>query len=191
MKRNIQLYAKLFRSTFVLSAFTFGGGYVIVPLMRKKFVEEYQWIDEVEMMDLIAIAQSSPGAMAVNSSILIGYRMGGVLGALVTVFGTILPPFLIISVISLFYQSFKENWVANTVLVGMRSGVAAVIVDVIYKMGKSVLQEKQAISIAVMVGAFVASYVFRVSIAICLLISGIIGIIGYFMNQRKLEKGEA
>jgi uncharacterized protein YqcC (DUF446 family) len=90
----------LFLSTFKLSACTFGGGYVIVPLMRKKFVEELHWIGEPEMLDLVAIAQSSPGPIAVNASILVGYHMAGVPGALITMLGTVLPPLGIISVIS-------------------------------------------------------------------------------------------
>ena len=93
-------YLTLFTSTFTLSAFTFGGGFVIIPLMRKKFVEQLHWIDEEEMMDLTAIAQSSPGAIAVNASILVGYRVAGVPGALVTVLGTVLPPLIILSIIS-------------------------------------------------------------------------------------------
>ena len=86
-KHSRKDYLTLFTSTFTLSAFTFGGGFVIIPLMRKKFVEQLHWIDEEEMMDLTAIAQSSPGAIAVNASILVGYRVAGVPGALVTVLG--------------------------------------------------------------------------------------------------------
>ena len=88
----MNIYRKLFASTFKLSACTFGGGFVIIPLMRKKFVEELHWIEEEEMMDLTAIAQSSPGAIAVNASILVGYHVAGIKGALTTVIGTILPP---------------------------------------------------------------------------------------------------
>ena len=95
MKKDFAFYRKLFCSTFYLSAFTFGGGYVIIPLMRKKFVEQYHWIEEEEMLDLTAIAQSSPGAIAVNASILIGYRLAGLFGALVTVLGTVLPPLIL------------------------------------------------------------------------------------------------
>jgi chromate transporter len=95
MKKNLKFYWKLFSSTFLLSAFTFGGGYVIVPLMRKKFVDEFHWIEEKEMLDLVAISQSSPGAIAVNAAILIGYRLAGVLGAFVTILGTVLPCLII------------------------------------------------------------------------------------------------
>ena len=91
MKKDANFYFKLFYSTFCLSAFTFGGGYVIVPLMRKKFVNELEWLDEKEMLDLTAIAQSAPGAMAVNAAILVGYRLAGILGAFITILATVLP----------------------------------------------------------------------------------------------------
>ena len=99
----------LFLSTLQLSAFTFGGGFVIVPLMRKKFVEELGWIEEQEMLDFTAIAQSSPGPIAVNASILVGYHVAGIPGALLTALGTILPPLVIISAISLFFQAFANK----------------------------------------------------------------------------------
>ena len=79
-----------------LSAFTFGGGYVIVTLMKKKFVDQYHWIDDEEMLDLIAIAQSSPGAIAVNGAIVVGYKLAGIPGVLLCVLATVLPPFVII-----------------------------------------------------------------------------------------------
>ena len=88
MKKDAKLYLKLFTSTFYLSAFTFGGGYVIIPLMKKKFADDLHWIEEKEMLDLTAIAQSSPGPIAVNAAILIGYRLAGKLGTLVTIIGT-------------------------------------------------------------------------------------------------------
>ena len=87
----------LFLATLKISAFTFGGGFVIIPLLRRKFVEELKWIDEEEMLDLTAIAQSSPGAVAVNASILVGCRVAGLTGAVVSVLGTVIPPLFIIS----------------------------------------------------------------------------------------------
>ena len=109
MEKNIKFYWKLFLSTFTISAFTIGGGYVIVPLMRKKFVEELKWIDEEEMLNVVAISQSAPGPIAVNTSIMVGYRLAGIWGAFVTTIGTVLPPLVIITVIAKFYISFKEK----------------------------------------------------------------------------------
>ena len=91
MNNKMNKYRTLFLSALQLSTFTFGGGVVIIPLMRKKFVEKLHWIDEQEMMDYTAIAQSSPGAIAVNAAILVGYRVAGIAGALIAVLGTVLP----------------------------------------------------------------------------------------------------
>lgn len=97
-KNKKKMLWKIFISTLYLSAFTFGGGYVIVTLMKKKFVDDYHWIEENEMLDLVAIAQSSPGAIAVNGAIVVGYKLAGILGTIVAIIGTVIPPFLIISI---------------------------------------------------------------------------------------------
>lgn len=172
---NIQKYGKLFLSTFRLSACTFGGGFVIIPLMRKKFVEELGWIEEQEMMDLTAIAQSSPGAIAVNASILVGYHVAGISGALLTVLGTVLPPLIIISVISLFYQAFRDNALVTMVMSGMLSGVAAVIFDVVINMAKGIIHTKHILPVFVMLGSFIAVRCFQVNIVVVILICGVIG----------------
>lgn len=168
-------YKQLFLSTFKLSACTFGGGFVIIPLMRKRFVEELGWIEEQEMLDLAAIAQSSPGAIAVNASILVGYHVAGVPGALLTVLGAVLPPLIIISIISLFYQAFRDNVIVSMAMAGMLCGVAAVIFDVVINMAKTVLKQKRLLPLLVMVGAFTAVRFFDVNIILIILICGIIG----------------
>jgi len=185
LEKGLKLYFKLFASTFVLSAFTFGGGYVIISLMRKKFVDRYQWIDENEMLDITAIAQSSPGPIAVNASILIGYRMAGVPGALITVFGTVLPPFIILSVISVAYTAFRDSVLVGYALRGMQAGVAAVIIDVVINMVKEIAKKKRILPILLMLAVFVAAYFFDVSVIIIILISGILGIVIMQINHKK------
>ena len=143
--------------------------------MRKKFVEELGWIEEQEMMDLTAIAQSSPGAIAVNASILVGYHVAGIPGALLTVLGTVLPPLMIISVISFFYQQFRDNAIVNMAMAGMLAGVAAVICDVVINMGKSILQQKRVLPVLVLIGSFAAVHLFDVNIMAVILVCGLIG----------------
>ena len=128
-KHSRKDYLTLFTSTFTLSAFTFGGGFVIIPLMRKKFVEQLHWIDEEEMMDLTAIAQSSPGAIAVNASILVGYRVAGVPGALVTVLGTVLPPLIILTFVTLGYHVLQGNPMMLHAMTGVRAAVVPIILS--------------------------------------------------------------
>ena len=133
---------KLFFETLYLSAFTFGGGYVIVSLLKKKFVDDLHWISEDEMLDLVAIAQSAPGPIAVNGAIVVGYKLCGFPGILLAVLGAVIPPFLMLSVISLFYSAFRSNFMIHHMLSGMRCGVSAVIMSVTWDMASGVLVEK-------------------------------------------------
>ena len=184
LKRDLKFYGKLFSSTFTLSAFTFGGGFVIIPLMRKKFVEKYHWIEEEEMLNLTAIAQSSPGAIAVNAAVIVGYRLAGIFGALVSLVGTVLPPLIILTVISYFYTTFRDNLTIQALMRGMQAGVAAVIIDVVYTMAKSVVQEKNVPPIFIMAAAFVAVYFFKVNVVVIIILAGIIGCGNRFLRSR-------
>lgn len=193
LAREKGLYWKLFWSTFQLSAFTFGGGYVIVPLMRRKFVLQLHWIEDDEMLDLTAIAQSTPGAMAVNASVLVGYRVAGILGACITVLATILPPFLILSVISLFYAQFRDNWVVNLVLRGMQAGVAAVICDVVVSMSRNIFKLRRALPVIMLAGAFIASWFLNINVVIIILLCAVVGATDTWYQEYKgkdKKKGE-
>ena len=189
MKTQSNKYLTLFLSTLKLSACTFGGGFVIIPLMRKKFVEQLKWIDEQEMLDLVAIAQSSPGAIAVNASVIVGYHIAGAVGALVAVIGTVLPPLAIISVISLFYRAFRDNAIVGLVMKGMLAGVAAVICDVVINMAVGIIKGKRALSILIMLGAFIAAYFFKINIIIIIIFCAIIGVLDMFFLQKKRKDG--
>ena len=151
---------KIFISTLYLSAFTFGGGYVIVSLMKKKFVDELHWVEEKEMLDLVAIAQSSPGAIAINGAIVVGYKLAGIAGVLVSIIGTVIPPFVIIALLSVCYNAFRTNELVSQMLEGMQAGVGAVIASVTYEMGAGIVKEKDGISLLIMAGAFVACCVY-------------------------------
>lgn len=177
MKKDKNVYTRLFTSIFYLSAFTFGGGYVIVPLMKKKFVEDLKLIDEEEMINMVAIGQSSPGAIAVNTALLIGYKTAGFAGAAVSVTAAILPPFITISVVSFFYASFKDNTVVATVLRGMQAGVAAVILNAVFDFGADTLKDKSVISILIMIAAFVLSYFLKINVIYIILFCIILGVV--------------
>jgi chromate transporter len=153
--------------------------------MRKKFVNDYHWIEEKEMMDLTAIAQSAPGSIAVNASILIGYRVAGIRGALLTILGTILPPLVILSIISLFYLAFERNSFVSAALKGMQAGVSAVIFDVVISMGGSVIKEKNLLSVILMGAVFVASCFFSVNIILIILICAALGAVSTIYRTRK------
>lgn len=176
----------LFTSMLYISAFTFGGGFVIVSLMQKKFVEELHWLEEDEMLDMTALAQASPGAIAVNGAILIGRKLAGVPGIAVAVLGTILPPMVILSLISLAYEAFATNlWVARA-LKGMQAGVAAVIVDVSLNLGTRVVKERDPLCIALMIVAFVLNYALHVNVIYIILDAALLGI-GKALYLRRKE----
>lgn len=180
-----KLLLQLFLSTLYISAFTFGGGFVIITFMKRKFVNELHWIDDEEMLDLAALAQSSPGAIAVNAAILVGWRVAGLAGMLVAVLGTILPPMCILTVISFFYAAFAANPYVAVTMKGMQAGVAAVILDVVCELGLGVAKQKSVRQWAVMIAAFVATVVFKVNVVYIILAAALIGIIAEVLHHRK------
>lgn len=168
---------KLLASTLYISSFTFGGGFVIVTFMKKKFVDELHWIDEQEMLDMVALAQSSPGAIAVNAAILLGWRIDGLLGMMTAVLGTILPPIAILSVVSLSYAVFSTNPYVALVLKGMQAGVAAVILDVVCDLGGKVVKTRSPLYIALLAASFAANFVFDVNVIVIILAAAAVGIL--------------
>lgn len=172
---RLKTLCTLFLNMLYISAFTFGGGFVIVTLMKRKFVDKLHWLDENEMLDMTAIAQSSPGAIAVNAAILVGWRMAGFAGMLAAVAATILPPMVILGAISYGYQAFASNRYVALVLGGMQAGVAAVILSVVFDLGGKVLRERSALSIVLMLLAFIATFVFNVNVVLIILIAAAAG----------------
>ncbi len=174
---NRTILKKLFLSTLYLSTFTFGGGYVIISLLKNKFVDELGWIDQEEMLDLTAIAQSSPGAIAVNGAIVVGYKLAGIPGILCSIAGAILPPFAIISVISYFYTAFCENFIVQALLAGMSAGVGAVIISVVYDMGKDIFKSRDPLLLLIMAAALAANCWLHVNVVFIILCAAGIGLL--------------
>lgn len=186
-----QILWKLFWSMLYISAFTFGGGFVIVTFMKRKFVDELHWMEESEMLDLTALAQCSPGAIAVNVAILVGCRVAGAAGITVAVLGTILPPLLILSVLSLFYRAFASNIYVMFALKGMQAAVAAVILDVVCSLGTNIWKEKGWLQKIVMITAFLAAFFLDVGAITIILAAAAVGIcaeIRRHRGQRRQEK---
>lgn len=176
---------KLFFSMLYISAFTFGGGFVIITFMKKRFVNELHWIEETEMLDMAALAQSSPGAIAVNAAILVGWKVAGFTGMIISVLGTILPPMFILTVISFFYAAFASNRYVALVLGGMQAGVAAVILDVVIGLGGNVVKSKSCLLIGLMLIAFVANSVFKVNVILIIAVSIVIGVVRWLILRTR------
>ena len=177
-------YIQIFISMFSLSAFTFGGGYVIISLMQSKFVEELEWLEQDEMLNLAAIAQTAPGPVAVNASILVGYKIGGILGIFFSLLGTVLPPLIVISTIAYFYNEFKSNILISFILLAMQAGVAAVIFDVMINLGKNFFIKKDYISISIIIIAFICSYFLNINVLYIIIFSAIFGTIRSIFNNK-------
>lgn len=175
----------LFTSMLIISAFTFGGGFVIVSLMKKKLVDELHWLEEEEMLDMTALAQSAPGPIAVNAAILAGRRIAGLPGMLCAVAGTLIPPIVIIGAISLIYTQFAANEWVKAALTGMSCGVAAVISDVVYGLGSKVVGSRDGVRIALMVIAFVLTFFFKVNVIFIILGAIAVGVARIFLAGKE------
>jgi len=181
---------KLFISTLTLSAFTFGGGYVIISLMKRTFVDDLGWLTEDEMLDMTAIAQSAPGPVAVNASMIVGFRVAGAAGAVVAVLGTVLPPLVLLSIISVGYEAFSSHPMVAAVLKGMQAGVAAVICDVVLNMGGKILAKKDVVSTLLMIAAFAVTCFTSVNVVFVILVCGAIGALRVILARKAGEDHE-
>ena len=131
------IYIQLFYTFFKIGLFGFGGGYAMVPLIENEIVTKRKWIAQDDFIDLLAISQSAPGILAVNISIFIGYKLRGIRGSIVTALGTILPSFIIILTIALFFHNFKDNPIVERIFKGIRPAVVALIAAPTFSMAKS------------------------------------------------------
>ena len=184
-KKSLSLYLWLFKVNFFISAFTFGGGYVVIPMIRKYFVTEKHLFSEDELMDMAAIAQSSPGAIAINLAVLAGFRSAGFSGAVLCGVSSVLPPFLILSVISTCYQVFRDLPVAAAVLKGMEAAVGALIVDIVFDMGAAVLKEKKPFFASLMPAAFAGSFLLGINVMVILLICVAACLVYYYLSAKR------
>lgn len=181
---------KLFVTMLYISAFTFGGGFVIITFMKRKFVDELHWLSEEEMLEMTALAQTAPGAIAVNAAILVGSKMAGIPGIIAAVLGTVIPPFVILSVISLFYSLFITNPYIALVLKGMQAGIAAVILNVVCDLGSTVIKDHNRLNIILMAGAFVLTVFFNVNAILIIAIALVIGIATVLFSNKKKRSGK-
>lgn len=127
---------QLFKSFFVIGAFTFGGGSAMIAIMEKELVKKKEWLDIDEFLDLISLAQASPGAMAVNASIIVGYRLNGFLGAVISCLGTVLPSFLIMLGIATAFGKVKDSIYVSKIFYGIRPVVAALMASSVFSMAR-------------------------------------------------------
>lgn len=147
---------EMFMVFFKIGAFTIGGGYAMVPLIEKQVVENKKWIEKEEFIDMIALAQSCPGVLAVNTAIFVGYKTAGYAGVFFTVLGAVLPSFLIILLIASIFVGIKDSPVVERIFMGIRPAVVALIAAPVYRMGKNAKINKRTIIIPIIAAILVA-----------------------------------
>ncbi len=169
-----------------ISSVTFGGGFVIVNFIKKTFVEKMHWITEDEMLDMIALAQSSPGAIAVNTAILMGWNIAGFWGMVAAVLGIILPPMTIITVISFFYEAFIANKYIALMLKGMQAGVAALILDVAFDLTGKLAKRQRPLYVILMALAFILVFLAKVNVVLIILPAALIGFLVSLVDRKRV-----
>ncbi|QPW60959.1 chromate transporter [Clostridium botulinum] len=173
--QKLKTYIEMFVIFFKIGAFTIGGGYAMLPLIEREIVDKKSWIEKEEYLDMIALAQSSPGPIAVNTSVFVGYKIGRVPGIFATTLGSVLPSFLIILVVASFFVGIQNNIIVEKIFKGIRPAVVALIAAPVIRMGKDAKINKKTVIIPIIVAILVGF--FKVMAIIVIIVSAILGII--------------
>lgn len=187
MKKEISL-SEIFFTFLKINTVTFGGGYTIVPVIRDEFMNRKKLIDEEEMLNIVTIAQSGPGAMAISTSLLTGYRLRGIQGALTALVASVLPCLVIITVLFYVYDAFSSNLWVKAALEGMAGVISAALIITVYSMAKQALKNHTFFSALMLIGAFVASYFFKIHTALIILALGFIGFLSFTLLKESEVK---
>lgn len=177
---------QLFATFFRIGAFTFGGGYAMIPLIQKEVVETKKWITDDDILEVVAIAESTPGPIAVNSATFVGYKVCGVLGSLCATLGVILPSFVVITIIYYLLREFSDIPAVQYAFFGIRAGVLALILKALYSMAKKCPRNTVAY---VIVGlAFLTAVLTEINTIYIIIACAIIGLITSLIKARRAEK---
>lgn len=179
----------LFWGFFSISSVALGGGLAMLPIMGREFVEKRHWMTDDDMVDTVAVMQSMPGIISINMGVLIGYRVAGVLGAVVSVFGVVLSPFVIILVLAMFLDRIAGNAVMDHVFLGVRASVAAMILLSAIKLGKQIVKNWLSATIAFL--GFVCMVFFELNAILLIIVAAVIGIAMAYIPRRKADIDKA
>ena len=186
MQGKLKTLWQVFITFFKIGAFTFGGGYAMIPLIQKETVENHGWVTDEDILEIIAIAESTPGPVAINSATFVGYRTAGLLGAACATFGVVLPSFVIILAISFVLTRFQELKAVQYAFNGIRAGVLALLFKALWSMYKK--SPKGWVAYVVMGGAFVLTAFLKVNIFLVILSCAIFGLVTATVAQRGAGK---
>lgn len=186
MKCSGKILWQLFASFFRIGAFTFGGGIAMIPLIQKEAVENRHWVSDDDILEVVAIAESTPGPIAINSATFIGYRVAGVLGSICATLGVVLPSFVIILALSYVLRQFQELEAVKYAFAGIRAGVLALLIKSLWTMYKK--SPKGWPAYVVMAGSFVLTAFFDVNVIFVIIGCAVFGLVTSMYLQRRAEK---
>ncbi len=186
MSKRYKELGKVFLTFLKIGAFTFGGGYAMIPLIQKEAVENHGWITDDDILEIIAIAESTPGPIAINAATFVGYRTCGVLGSVCATLGVVLPSFAIIYALSFVLRQFRELKAVQYAFQGIRAGVLALLCKALWTMYKK--NKKNWVSYLIMAGAFILTGVLDVSVLPVLIGCAVFGLITAKMMARRAAK---
>ncbi|MBP1890020.1 chromate transporter [Clostridium moniliforme] len=164
---------KMFIAFFKIGAFTFGGGYAMIPIIEEEVVNKQKWVSKEEFMDMLVVSQSFPGAMSINCSIFIGYKIAGVLGGVIALLGVALPSFLIILIVATFFMKFRENYYVNLVFKGISAAVPVLVLTGVISLAKGI--DKNIRNGITIVLALIALVIFKINPIIVIIVAAIYG----------------
>ena len=177
---------KIFLTFFKIGAFTFGGGYAMIPLIQKEAVENHHWVEDEDILDIVAIAESTPGPIAINAATFVGYRVKGFAGALAATFGVVLPSFMIILAISYVLRQFRDWKVVQYAFRGIRAGVLVLMLKALIKMFKT--NRKGIVAYGIMGLSFVLTAVWNVNTFLIIALCAVLGLVTALAAERRLGK---
>ena len=186
MKNKWKTLWQVFATFFKIGAFTFGGGYAMIPLIQRETVDNHKWVTEDDILEIIAIAESTPGPIAINSATFVGYRTCGVLGSAAATLGVVLPSFVIIFAISFVLRQFQELKAVQYAFNGIRAGVMALLCKALWGMYKK--NKKNWASYTVMAGSFLLTAIVDVSVLPVLAGCAVFGLVTAKIMERKVQK---
>ena len=177
---------QLFSTFFRIGAFTFGGGYAMIPLIQREAVEKHHWVTDDDVLEIIAIAESTPGPIAINSATFVGYRVAGVLGSACATLGVVLPSFIIILLISGLLREFQDIRAVKYAFYGIRAGVLALIVKAMINMYRKC--PKSPVAYFIFAFSFIMVALLNIKAIYVLIGCALIGLTSSFAAKRKEAK---
>jgi chromate transporter len=191
MKEKLKRLFQVFFTFFRIGAFTFGGGYAMIPLIQNEAVEKHHWVTDDDILEIIAIAESTPGPIAINSATFVGYRAAGVLGSVAATLGVVLPSFVVILVLSFVLEAFQEVRAVQYAFFGIRAGVLALLCKALWTMYKKA--PKGWAAYVVMAGAFILTAInkfgiFKINMIFVIIGCAVFGLVTSLLMERRAKK---